>query len=941
METRSTKSPFSPELIEKEARASQLVWLLVILLAFLAFALRLYHLDHFSFWQDESLTPLRASYAIPEILSNRILLQEAVTQDTHPPLYFLLIHFTRLLFGESDFAYRYPSLLAGVLTVPLLFQFGRRLMNEKAGLLAAFLATINPLQLWYAQEARMYTLLLLLTAAASFALWRALAGGSLRRWFLIYLFFATLSFLTHYTAIFLIAAHFLFWAWLLWQRGQRRLLLVGAVTVLLVMLPFLPRLLPRLLSGPETNYTYVSPLIMLQDIVHGFGMGSSVEFKRPAIKALDVGAAILLVVGAFGARQEEAGWKVRSFLLVYLFAVVAGLALGSVVKPMYQGIRHIFISAVPFFLLLARGVLVLPRKWLIAPALALVIAGPLISLNNLYTNPRFAKDDLRGLVRYIEERAGRSDAVIYNSAILMTFHWHYQQRSDLPVTALPVYPYPAGDQTETQLAQLAAKHERLWFVVDPPPDPRDEQHLVRRWLERNLLPVERFSAPSRTTSATVVGYATEPWQLRSLPSGARSTTLEWPGAPTLRGWQADFEEPAAVPTLWFDLYWESGRQPSSATHLQMALRDQDGTIWAERNDPLVLPEKAPAPAAALVRVPFGLTLPVGTPPGVYVLLLLPRDGDAGEDLGDWKRVGNVTVDDANSWPLEPDLPIDSSFSLQFENGLQLMGIEKVAAHVRPGNALPLFLYWQAQRSLPDAALAYDLQVVGPSGETWLTREAPPGPEWLAPEEWPVGAPIRELLGLSIPADAPPGKYELQWRLRMGNDVVPARPGWQPWRSEWATFGEIEVVPWPLETALPEEVTVVETSLGDAIELYGYELAEKTLQSGDAVELTLYWLAKDVPQENYVVFVHVTGEDETIITQADRMPAEWRRPTRGWRAGEVVADRYSLPLPADAAAGEYHVYVGMTESDSARRLPVVVDGQPQPDDRFHLATITVK
>jgi len=922
-------------------RMRQLVWLLVIVFAFLAFALRLYHLDHFSFWQDESLTPLRASYAIPDILSNRIVLQEAVTQDTHPPLYFLLIHFTRLLFGESDFAYRYPSLLAGVLTVPLLFQFGRRMIDARAGLLAAFLATINPLQLWYAQEARMYTFLLLLTTAASFALWRALAGGSLRRWFLIYVLFAGLSFLTHYTAIFLIAAHFLFWAWLLWRRGQGRLLLMGAGTVLLVVLPFLPLLLPRLLSGPETNYTYVSPLIMLQDIVHGFGMGSSVDFKRPVIKALDVGVAVVLVIGAFGAHEEEGGWKARTFLLVYLFAVLAGLTLGSVVKPMYQGIRHIFISATPFFLLLARGVFVLPRKWLVVPTLAVLIAGPLISVNNLYENPRFAKDDLRGLVRYIEKRAGGDDAVIYNSAILMTFHWHYQQRSDLPVTALPVYPYPAGDQTESRLTQLAAQHERLWFVVDPPPDPRDEEHLVRRWLDSNLLPIESFSARSRTTSATVVAYTTEPWQLTSLPSGARSATAEWPGAPTLRGWQPDFGEPTAVPTLWFDLFWESGGGPPRATHLQMALRDQSGAIWTDRNSPLALPETASTPEAELVRVPYGLTLPVGTPPGVYELLLLPRNDAAGEDLGEWKPVGNVAVDDAGSWPMDPRLPIDSSFPLQFKNGLQLMGIEKVAAHVRPGNALPLFLYWQAQRSLSGPALVYDLQVTGPSGETWLTREAPPGPDWLMPEEWPVETPVRELLGLFIPAEAPPGRYHLRWRLRTGDDVVPARPGWRPWHSEWVSFGEIRVVPWPLETALPEDVTVLETAFGNAIELYGFDLAARTLEPGDTMQLTLYWRAEEVPQENYVAFVHLVGEEEEIITQADGVPVESRRPTRGWRAGEVLADPYSLLLPSDAPAGTYGVYVGLYEPDSSNRLPVIVDGQPQADNRLLIATITVQ
>lgn len=920
-------------------RSRHFIQLVVILLTFLAFGLRLYHVDHFSFWQDESLTPLRAAYAIPEILSNRIVIQEAVTQDTHPPLYFLLIHFTRLLFGESDFAYRYPSVLASVLTIPLLFQFGRKLLGTRAGLLAAFLAAINPLQVWYAQEARMYAFLLLLTTAASYALWRALSGGSSRRWFPIYFLFAALSFLTHYTAIFLIAAHFLFWAWLLLGRRQRRLLLIGGGVILLLILPFLPFFIPRLLSGPETNYTYVSPLIMLQDIAHGFGMGSSVVFKRPLIKVLDLGVALLLVAGAFFAREEETGWKVRSFLLVYLFAVVVGLALGSLVKPMYQGIRHIFISATPFFLLLARGVTLLPRRWLVVPALAILMAGPVISLNNLYTNPRFAKDDLRSLVHHIEERAGENDAVIYNNAILMTFHWHYGQRSDLPVAALPVYPYQAGERTEARLAELAEQYERLWFVVDPPADRRDEGDLVQQWLARHLVPIEQYGAHSRTVLAAVEAYATESRRLASLPAGAHSTNLTWPGTPTLRGWEADFKEPATAPTLWFDLFWENRDEALRATHLQLALRDESGDVWADTIKPLPFPEAASV--RALVRAPFGLTLPVGTPPGVYELFLLPRNDTAGEDLGGWQAVGSVNVGGSGAWPMEPRPPIDAHFPLQFKNGLRLMGIEEVATHVRPGNALPLFLYWQAQRPLSDRALAYDLQVVGPSGETWLTREAPPGPAWLTPDMWPTGTLIREPLGLLIPAEAPPGEYELRWRLRAGEEVISGRPSWRPWHSQWVTFGEVRVVPWPLETTLPADASVVEAYFGDRIQLYGFDPAAENLQPGDAMTLTLYWLAEDVPQENYLVFLHLVGEEGDIVAQADRIPVEWRRPTRGWRAGEVLTDPYTLQLPRDVSPGTYDVWAGLFDPDSGRRPPVSASGATTADGRILLQTITVE
>ncbi|MCZ7670728.1 MAG: glycosyltransferase family 39 protein [Chloroflexi bacterium] len=153
------------------------IYTALLLMIWAAFGLRLINIDAFSFWTDEALTPLRASYSVLQILRNDVVIQDVVTKDTHPPFYYLIIHVTRPLWGESDFSYRFPSVLAGVLLVPLLYQFGRRLRGKGLGMMAAMLTAVNPLQIWYANEARMYTLFVLLLAAASYVLWRALTGA--------------------------------------------------------------------------------------------------------------------------------------------------------------------------------------------------------------------------------------------------------------------------------------------------------------------------------------------------------------------------------------------------------------------------------------------------------------------------------------------------------------------------------------------------------------------------------------------------------------------------------------------------------------------------------------------------------------------------------------------------------------------------------------------
>ncbi|MEW5989657.1 MAG: glycosyltransferase family 39 protein, partial [Chloroflexota bacterium] len=657
---------------------------------------------------DEGLTDLRSSYSLAEILSNRITIQEGVTKDTHPPFYYLLVYFTRQAFGRSDFAFRYPSVLAGLLLIPLLYQFGRRLplapFAPYSGLLAAGLAAINPLQIWYAQEARMYTLLALLATAASYVLWRTLNTSHLtnRALFgrlMLYGLLAGLAVYTHYTAVFLVAGQGLFWAWFLWRRGLRRVILGILAAGFLASLPLLPLTLPRLFTGAEANYFYVPPWIMLQDIVHGFGLGLTVDFSQWSIKLLDVGLALVLLAGVLG-RVKGSLSSSRfplhvAFLLVFLLSAVLGLALGSLIKPMYMGARHIMVGSPALFLLLARGLVIVhsPSRRLL-PLLAglVLLAGPAVSLYNLYDDPHYAKDDLRGLIGAIEEQAGNHDLVLYNNAILLAQHEHYRRRLDLPVTALPVYPYWAGPETEQQLAELVSQYRRVWFVSDPPADHRDDDRRVRRWLDDHTLLAGWSNFHGRTMIVEVFTYLTTPYQM-ALPLDAQPVAIEWPGLPALSGLRLDTPGPAALPTLWLELFWQGQREsPPTGRQLRFVLRGPDGRDWLDNSFPLQPNRPAAWSSSPVVSLAYGLTIPPGAPPGEYELLALPWDKASQAAVGQWQRLTTVTLAPTSQWPLLPDWPFDPAGRLVFGNGLELVGQAQPAGPVRPGHSMVVDLY---------------------------------------------------------------------------------------------------------------------------------------------------------------------------------------------------------------------------------------------------------
>src|SRR3954468_24884118 len=79
--------------------------------------------------------------------------------ESTPPLYYILAWVWAKVFGTGEVGLRSLSALIGTLTIPVAFVLGRRVADERAGLLASALTAFNPLVVWYSQEARSYALL--------------------------------------------------------------------------------------------------------------------------------------------------------------------------------------------------------------------------------------------------------------------------------------------------------------------------------------------------------------------------------------------------------------------------------------------------------------------------------------------------------------------------------------------------------------------------------------------------------------------------------------------------------------------------------------------------------------------------------------------------------------------------------------------------------------
>ena len=215
------------------ARGQLRAWSPLAAVLVLAVALRLSTLGLQSFWYDEAFTPVHVLHA-----GLGATLHSVVHTENSPPLWYLLAWLDVRLFGDGEVALRLPSALAGIATVAVAWAIGRELAGRRCALACAALVAVNPLFVWYSQEARVYALFALTCAVAMLCCLRARREPTRSR-MAAFALSGALALLTHYFSAFLLAGMAL---WLLRERASRRAAL-GAIAVLalvgLVLVPLI------------------------------------------------------------------------------------------------------------------------------------------------------------------------------------------------------------------------------------------------------------------------------------------------------------------------------------------------------------------------------------------------------------------------------------------------------------------------------------------------------------------------------------------------------------------------------------------------------------------------------------------------------------------------------------------------------------------------------
>ncbi len=279
-----------------------------------------------SYHHDEVITAARV---IPGDFA--AMLRQVKGSESNPPLYYVLAWGWAKAFGTGEIGLRSLSALLGAATVPVAFLVGRELTGNRAGLIAAALVAVNPMLIWYSQEARSYAALVFFAALSLLFFVRALrtrGGRDLALWALA----SALALCSHYFAVFAVAIEA---AWLLVALRRRwRLVLPAAGFVVALGLALLP------LISAQVNPTHIGWIDHSALSLRVFETGVSFlagetghviaeppRERYALIPAMLIGAALLLAAFRGNAREKRGVMVGLTLGLgVVLLAAAAALA---------------------------------------------------------------------------------------------------------------------------------------------------------------------------------------------------------------------------------------------------------------------------------------------------------------------------------------------------------------------------------------------------------------------------------------------------------------------------------------------------------------------------------------------------------------------------------------------------------------------------------------
>ncbi len=440
----------------------RVLWIAVLILGW---ALRWHTVGTRSLWVDEAFSLWLARHPLPALLT------WVARIDQHPPLYYLLLAGWIRVAGTSETALRGLSVLLSTFTLPLAYRLGTAVAGPRAGTLLLLLLALAPLQIRYAQEARMYALM---TLAATSYLWagvralRSTTPETARRWLALSALAALLLVYTHHLGwlvVLPVGGYLAGWAW---RRRYRRELAFAVGLLVLGWLPWAPVFFHQAAGVMRRFWIPFPTWRSVMEAIHAFLAGfTPVTTWTLAADALFLAAG----GGAAWTLSRRLSRPGTALLLVLAAAGPIALALAvSAMRPVFQ-VRTLIPAGVPLLTLLAvafaRG---RPRPWLWG------LLGLWLALNAWGAARCLARPDpepWRAVAAHVARRVRPGDVLLFHATwVQLPFDYYFKPYGiAVPEHGVPVDLFARGEleplmrpEDVPRVWEHARNARRVWLI---------------------------------------------------------------------------------------------------------------------------------------------------------------------------------------------------------------------------------------------------------------------------------------------------------------------------------------------------------------------------------------------------------------------------------------------------------------------------------------------
>ncbi len=746
----------------KSARISRetvVHWILIAILL-LGFGLRVYRLADKGIWFDEGWSSWMARKSLVGIA-------ERTAYDTHPPLYFWVLHAWRAGSGDSEFGLRFLSVAVGVFTVAATYLLGRTVAGRGPGALAALLVSISRFNIWWSQEVRMYSLAALLATLSLWAAVRLWDRHRPRDW-VLYVLFTVAGLYTLYLFVLVMAVTNLVWLWVLLHSGNRRRELARWATaqlvVLLLFVPWLVYALGRIPTWSVATPVALGQFVQIYWTVLTTGISVNVEDYRWLVAPV---LAIFLAALTSLFWEGRLDWRMgrNTVLLLLGLLLPAGMVyLISIPREAFfyspqLAPRYLLLFAPSLYILLAWGLekIGAGRRWSLGAFLTSIVVG--VALFGLwqYYPGRILVDDYKALAATLRAYRRVDDAVVlYTDRDWPVFDYHVPSFWVGIPNGQPMTPGTA----DYYLSPVWVDHQGVWLVVTPDSSINDPLGEVPAWLAARATRVVEY----RFTDKVLRFYArteerageAQKLALSVEPSHPVQADL-WPGL-QLVGYDQPVREIRGGDILHLLLYFRRrGGVDNSGAGLEVSLVSEDGTTWKRVQVPWPPLDMGSAYVLQQVDIPT----PPDAPDGPYSFVLRALSGGQEVCLGRIRLKGQrnvaLAVDD-----VQVAQPIESSFA----EGIRLLGYDVETSKLTPGDTLPLTLYWEAGQPIEHRYKVFTHLLgetfnEGTSSFLWGQQDNEPVGGARPTSTWRAGEVIVDHYSIPLAPTAPTGRYLLE------------------------------------------------------------------------------------------------------------------------------------------------------------------------------------